>query len=90
MAEIYLAAPTDGNTSPRVAIKVIHPQNATDPDFVRMLMDEAKLAVQLDHPNIVRTYDLGRENDEYYIVMEFIDGADLFKVQQRAAIKRLS
>ena len=90
MAEIYLASIGDQTSEKRVAIKVIHPQNATDPDFVRMLIDEAKLAVQLDHPNIVRTYDLGRETDEYYIVMDFIDGADLFKVQQRAAIKRLS
>ncbi len=90
MAEIYLAALGDEPDARRVAIKVIHPQNATDPDFVRMLLDEAKLAVQLDHPNIIRTYDLGRETDEYYIVMEFLDGADLFKVQQRAAIKRLA
>ena len=57
MAEIYLAAPGEGTSTQRVAIKVIHPQNATDPDFVRMLIDEAKLAVQLTHPNIAQIFD---------------------------------
>lgn len=106
MAEIYLASvPTDtrlnnakaddtsshgtGGTR-QVAIKVIHRDNANDPDFVRMLIDEARLSVQLNHANIVHTYDLGKEKDQYYIVMEFIDGADLFKVQQRASAKRIS
>jgi len=104
MAEIYLASvPTDttlnnakaddklGSGGMRqVAIKVIHRDNANDPDFVRMLIDEARLSVQLNHANIVHTYDLGKEKDQYYIVMEFIDGADLFKVQQRASSKRIS
>lgn len=104
MAEIYLAsAPAEialGNNNSddksstgatrHVAIKVIHRDNANDPDFVRMLIDEARLSVQLNHANIVHTYDLGKEKDQYYIVMEFIDGADLFKVQQRASAKHIS
>jgi serine/threonine protein kinase len=103
MAEIYLASvatetplnnkkrddkPAEETGSTRqVAIKVIHRDNANDPDFVRMLVDEARLSVQLNHANIVHTYDLGKEKDQYYIVMEYIDGADLFKVQQRASAK---
>jgi len=90
MAEIYLAAPEGGESRHRLAIKVIHQQNADDPDFVRMLVDEARLAVQLKHPNIVTTYDLGLANDQYYIVMELVEGADLFRLQQRAADQRLS
>ncbi|HRI51604.1 MAG TPA: serine/threonine-protein kinase, partial [Pseudomonadota bacterium] len=90
MAEIYLAAPEGSESRHRLAIKVIHQQNADDPDFVRMLVDEARLAVQLKHPNIVTTYDLGLANDQYYIVMELVEGADLFRLQQRAADQRLS
>src|SRR3954470_22136280 len=90
MAEIYLAVVTGSDPLQSVAIKVIHQRNARDPDFVRMLLDEAKLAVLLKHPNIVSTYDLGREADQYYLVMEYVEGADLFKIQQRAAEQRLS
>ena len=106
MAEIYLASVATGTqlnnkksddkpaeetgSTRQVAIKVIHRDNANDPDFVRMLIDEARLSVQLNHANIVHTYDLGKEKDQYYIVMEYIDGADLFKVQQRASAKRIS
>ena len=94
MAEIYLAiAEGEGQGDQghrQFAIKVINQQNADDPDFVRMLVDEARLAVQLKHPNIVTTFDLGRENDQYYIVMELVEGADLFRLQQRAADQRLS
>lgn len=90
MAEIYLAVTRDTDPPRQLAIKVIHQQNAEDPDFVRMLIDEARLAVRLKHPNIVATFDLGREEVQYYLVMEFVDGADLYKVEQRAADQRLS
>jgi serine/threonine-protein kinase len=90
MAEIYLAIAEESEPRHQFAIKVIHQHNADDPDFVRMLVDEARLAVQLKHPNIVTTYDLGLANDQYYIVMEMVEGADLFRLQQRAADQRLS
>lgn len=90
MAEIYLAVTRDTDPPRQLAIKVIHEQNAQDPDFVRMLIDEARLAVQLKHPNIVATFDLGQEGHQYYLAMEFVDGADLYKIEQRAADQRLS
>jgi TonB family protein len=60
-----------------VAIKRILPHMSDSEDFVTMFMDEAKLAAQLSHPNIVHIYDLDRIDDSYYIAMEFIDGRDL-------------
>jgi serine/threonine protein kinase len=60
-----------------VAIKRILPQLSTNDEFVRMFIDEAKLAAQLDHPNIVRIFDLGQAAGFYYIAMEFVDGRDL-------------
>jgi serine/threonine protein kinase/beta-lactam-binding protein with PASTA domain len=61
----------------RVAIKVLRPQLAADKDFVARFYTEAQHAAKLSHPNIVNIYDVGREGDDYYIVMELIDGATL-------------
>src|SRR5439155_19806758 len=57
MAEIYVAKTTGvGGFEKLVALKVIHPNYSSDPEFVQMLVDEAKLAVQLAHANIVQTF----------------------------------
>ncbi|MBL8635371.1 MAG: protein kinase [Myxococcales bacterium] len=90
MAEIYHAIVPDTEPLRQVAIKVIHPNNSEDPDFVRMLLDEARLAVRLKHPNIVTTYDLGKEKEQYYLVMELVEGVDLFRLEQRSTEHRLS
>ena len=81
MAEVYLAS-TRGvaGFEKHLALKVIHPDYADDARFVQMLVDEAKLAVQLNHPNITQTFDLGRIGDVYFISMEYVDGADYFRV----------
>jgi serine/threonine-protein kinase len=86
MAELFVAKTAGvSGFEKQVALKVIHPNFSSDPDFVRMLVDEAKLAVQLQHANIVQTYDLGHVEGQYYIVMELIDGADLYKVLKTAS-----
>src|SRR6185369_570408 len=90
MAEIYVAKTAGvGGFEKMVALKVIHPNFSSDPDFVQMLVDEAKLAVQLTHANIVQTFDLGRVDDQYYIAMELIDGVDLYKLLRRASERNL-
>jgi len=60
-----------------VAIKRILPHLSDNDEFVRMFIDEAKLAAQLTHPNIAQIFDLGRVSGFYYIAMEFVDGRDL-------------
>ncbi len=86
MAEIYVAQTHGiGGFEKLVALKVIHPNFSADPDFVQMLVDEAKLSVQLQHANIVQTFDLGRVDEQYYIAMELIDGVDLYKLLRRAS-----
>jgi serine/threonine protein kinase len=86
MAEIHLAK-TKGiaGFEKYVALKMIHPNFAEDEDFIQMLVDEAKIAVQLNHGNIAQTFDLGRVGDTFYITMEFVDGADLYKILRRAS-----
>ncbi len=71
---------TDTLLRRRVAIKVLRDQYAADEEFVRRFYQEAESAAKLSHPNIVATYDVGREGDAYYIVMELIDGAPLAEI----------
>ena len=75
MAEVYCG--TDTLLRRRVAIKVLRSQYAADAEFVRRFYQEAESAARLSHPNIVNTYDVGREGDTYYIVMELVDGPTL-------------
>jgi TonB family protein len=67
-----------------VAIKRILPHLSQDREFVKMFIDEAKLAAQLTHQNIAQIYELGKIDGAYYIAMEYIQGKDL-----RAILTRL-
>jgi serine/threonine-protein kinase len=78
MATVFCA--TDTVLRRRVAVKVLRDQYAADAEFVRRFYQEAESAARLSHPNIVNTYDVGREGDTYYIVMELVDGASLAEI----------
>ena len=78
MATVYCG--TDTLLRRRVAVKVLREQYASDNDFVRRFYQEAESAARLNHPNIVSTFDVGREGDTYYIVMELVDGPSLAEV----------
>ncbi|QQR80312.1 MAG: serine/threonine protein kinase [Deltaproteobacteria bacterium] len=81
MAEIFLAKLEGAAGFEKyVIIKKILPQWSQDPQFISMLIDEAKISVQLNHPSIVQIYELGREEDTYYIVMEYVQGVDVRKL----------
>jgi TonB family protein len=67
-----------------VAIKKILPHLSDNQDFIEMFVDEAKLAAQLNHNNIIHIYDLGKIQSSYYIAMEYIDGFDLKAILRRA------
>ena len=75
MANVYLAYDTilDRN----VAVKVLRGDLSTDEKFVRRFQREALSASSLNHPNIVEVYDVGDDNGQYYIVMEYIEGKHL-------------
>lgn len=75
MANVYLGFDTILNRN--VAIKILRGDLASDEKFVRRFQREALSASSLSHPNIVEMYDVGEDNDEYYIVMEYIEGKTL-------------
>jgi eukaryotic-like serine/threonine-protein kinase len=81
MADVFLAERLgDDGFKTRVALKRLHRGLAMDSYFIRQLVREARLLGQLEHANIVKVYDLRRIGDEYYVVMEFVDGIDLAAV----------
>ncbi len=86
MAELYKARRTGVEGFQKiVAIKKILPHIADDEEFVTMFADEAKLAAQLNHPNIIHIYDLGKiQAGGYFIAMEHVDGRDLRSIEQSA------
>ncbi|MFH1130185.1 MAG: FHA domain-containing serine/threonine-protein kinase [Pseudomonadota bacterium] len=81
MAEIYLARSKGlSGFDMQLVLKIILPHFAGDHNFIDMIVTEAKLTVGLNHPNIVQTFDLGQIDNKYFISMEYIDGADFFKI----------
>ena len=84
MAEIWLARQRGlAGFNRFVVIKKILSHLSEQETFVKMFLDEARTSAQLNHPNIVQIYDLGREGDSYYIAMEFIAGENLAAIAWR-------
>ncbi len=81
MGEVFLAR-QDGPAgfSKAVVIKRILRHLATDQSFVDMFVNEARLAGQLQHPNIVQIFELGHEGDDWYIAMEYVHGRPLHSI----------
>jgi eukaryotic-like serine/threonine-protein kinase len=78
MAEVFRAKAFGVEGFERlVAVKRILPNIAEDKEFIRMFIEEAKLAVQLNHANIAQIFDLGVVDGSYYIALEHVHGRDL-------------
>ncbi len=85
MANVYLALDTILNR--QVAVKILRGDLADDEKFVRRFQREALSASKLNHPNIVEMYDVGEDNGQYYIVMEYVSGKTLKSlVKKRGAL----
>jgi serine/threonine-protein kinase len=85
-AEIYLARIGGAAGFEKyVVVKCLHDHLADDAEFVKMFLDEARLAAHLDHSNIVQTMELGQHEGRYYMVMEFLAGLSLAMIVRRAA-----
>ncbi|MEP7123244.1 MAG: serine/threonine-protein kinase [Byssovorax sp.] len=71
-----------------VAIKQLLPQFASDPDFVTMFLDEARVASRVRHPNVVATFDVVVEGDEIFLVMDYVQGETLSRLLRASASRR--
>jgi serine/threonine protein kinase len=84
MAEVFVAKAFGAEGFQRlVAIKKILPTMGEDAEFIRMFVDEARLAVQLAHANIVQVLELGKHDESLYIAMEYVSGRDLRQLMER-------
>ncbi|MBX7112744.1 MAG: protein kinase [Myxococcaceae bacterium] len=86
MAELYLAK--DVEAKRLVVIKRILPYLAQQAEFVQMFLDEARIAAQLHHPNIIQVYELGSLEGSIFLAMEFVEGVDLRKILQAELARR--
>ncbi|HTA21720.1 MAG TPA: serine/threonine-protein kinase [Polyangia bacterium] len=86
MAEVYLALSGElSGYRTLVVVKRILPHLASNQEFIRMFLDEARIAALLDHPNVVRIIEVGHDGDEYFLVMELVQGKPLSGITRKAA-----
>src|SRR5881275_3084612 len=85
MAEIFLARGEGVAGVERYCVlKRILRDRASDAQFVQMFLDEARLAAQLQHPNIASVYDIGMLGDSYFFTMEYVHGETVRSLLERA------
>jgi len=90
MAEVFRAKISSSHGFEKIlVIKRILPHLAADATFVSMFIDEAKLTAQLTHPKIVQILDFGDVGGQYFIALEYVDGADVLGLLRTCAQKRL-
>ena len=83
MAEVFIGeAVRVQGFKKRVAIKRVLPHLAQNDDFIGMFLDEARLGARMNHANIVSVIDIGADDDTYFLVMEYVDGANLKTVME--------
>jgi len=86
MAEIFRArVPGAGGFEKELVVKRILPARARDEGFIKMLVNEAKLTVQLTHSNIAQVYECGRIDGTYFISMELVNGVSMKEMMQTFA-----
>ena len=89
MAEVFLARTAVAQGLAKIlVIKKIHGAYARSRQFVHMFVDEAKIALGLNHPNIVQVFDFGVVGDTYFLAMEHVEGLDVLRLLQDCAHER--
>ena len=90
MADVFLAVmagPVGSGFSKLTVVKRLRQNLADEPEFVEMLVDEARISARLNHPNVVQTNEVGSVDGQYFISMEYLDGQPLHRIQHRAMQK---
>jgi serine/threonine-protein kinase len=89
MASVHLARMDGpGGFQKWVAIKRIHPHLVEDDQFVDMFLDEARIAAGINHANVAQVFDLGKDDNTYWIAMEYLHGEPLREIMRRAEDRR--
>src|SRR5262245_1388972 len=89
MAEVYLARHGElSGFKTLVVVKKVLPHLAENPEFISMFLDEARIASLLDHPNVVRIFEVGKVANEYFLAMELVQGKPLSSINRRSMEKK--
>jgi serine/threonine protein kinase len=91
MADVFLAR--DLLLDRQVALKVLFPEHAIDPNFVERFRREAQSVAGLNHPNIVAVYDWGQYSNTYFMAMEYVEGrtlADILRAEKQLSSAQAS
>src|SRR5438128_1904176 len=86
MADVYLAAPKailEPKSGDLLALKMPRKDVGDDPEFFAMFLDEARLAARLEHPNIVKTLEVGDADGTQFIAMEYLEGQSLSRITSK-------
>src|SRR4051794_7736189 len=89
MAEVWAAKPEGTGISRAVALKLVRPEFAIEAEYARMFIDEAVIASAVRHPNICETYELGRDENLLFMVMEWVAGDTLSGLMRGSALTPL-
>src|SRR6188768_1254874 len=89
MAEVWAAKPEGTGIARAVALKLVRPEFAAEAEYARMFIDEAVIASTIRHPNICETYELGRDENLLFMVMEWVAGDTLSGLMRGAALSPL-
>ena len=88
MADVFLAAvqgPVGSGFTKLAVVKKLRSHLAEDPEFVAMLMDEARITARLNHPNVVQLFEVAEADGEYFLAMEYLEGQPLHRIERRVA-----
>jgi serine/threonine-protein kinase len=89
MADVYLAVVSGpAGFNKLQVIKRLRAECAEDPEYVAMFLDEARLAARLNHPNVVQTFEVSEAEGEYFMAMEYLEGAPLNRIMNRTRGRR--
>src|SRR4051794_9340814 len=89
MAEVYLARHGElAGFRTLVVVKKVLPHLASQPEFITMFLDEARIASLLDHPNVVRIVEVGHADEQFFLAMELVQGKPLTTLIRRAAQRK--
>ncbi len=86
MADVFLAAaegPVGCGFTKLAVVKKLRDHLVEDPEFVSMLLDEARITARLTHPNVVQLFEVGQVDDQYFLAMEYLDGQPLHRIARR-------
>ncbi|MGE5786285.1 MAG: serine/threonine protein kinase [Myxococcales bacterium] len=90
MADIYLAHQAGPFSADKLlVVKQLRAGAADNEQFVQMFADESRIAVRLNHPNVVQTYEAVADDDEYFLVMEYLDGKSLHQILTRVTREKM-